>query len=145
MPIVANFITGGGNSNVNLSAVTNIQTLITFEKVYIKWTDPEDFVVSGTTISEWGGALLVRKAGSVPKNRRDGKIVMDSKVRNAYAERTREKMLAAADVAGESIKTEMVAKEEAAQPSVNSSASKSTTSAPAKKKRKSLGQVLFGL
>ncbi|MBR4849421.1 MAG: hypothetical protein IKV09_00660 [Alistipes sp.] len=65
--------------------------------------------------------------------------------RRADAERTREKMLAAADVAGESIKTEMVAKEEAAQPSVNSSASKSTTSAPAKKKRKSLGQVLFGL
>lgn len=63
--------------------------------------------------------------------------------RRADAERSREKMVAAADVAGESIKSDMVASAQGGmdsssnvQPSVNSGA---------KKKKKSLGQILFGL
>ena len=66
------------------SAVSNIQTLFSSEKIYIKWTDPNDVVLDGSTVAEWEGTLLVRKAGSTPINRRDGTVVLDNKVRNAY-------------------------------------------------------------
>ena len=70
---------------------------------------------------------------------------LEEQRRRADAERTRERMVAAADVASENIKAEMTTKMDTAQPSVNSSAAKTTTTTPAKKKKKSLGQVLFGL
>lgn len=86
MPIVANFITGSGTSTNLLGAVSNVQIVPASEKVYIKWTDSIDVVISGVTIEEWKGTLLVRKAGSVPRNHRDGTIVVDNTVRNAYSE-----------------------------------------------------------
>lgn len=64
--------------------VSNISTLPGNGSVYVKWTDPEDG--GGQISATWGGTLLVRKTGSTPENRMDGTIVVDSKVRNAYAE-----------------------------------------------------------
>ena len=85
MPIISNFPGGaGGSSGLALAAATDIKTLTAHEKVYIKWTDPEDLVVAGSTLASWGGTLLVRKAGSMPTSRRDGVIVLDSKTRDAY-------------------------------------------------------------
>ena len=86
MPIISNFPTGGGGGSggLSLAAVTNIKTQVASRKVYVKWTDPEDMVVAGSTLAAWGGTLLVRKAGSPPVSRRDGTIVIDSKERNAY-------------------------------------------------------------
>ena len=86
MPIISNFPAGGGSGSggLTLAAVTGIQTLAASEKVYVKWTDPEDLVVAGSNLAAWGGTILVRKAGSPPVSRRDGTIVVDSKVRNAY-------------------------------------------------------------
>ena len=86
MPIISNFPSGvgGGGGGLVLAAVTNITTLTAAGKVYVKWTDPEDLVVAGSTLAAWGGTLLVRKAGSVPVSRRDGTVVLDSKTRNAY-------------------------------------------------------------
>lgn len=72
---------GGGTA---LSPVTGVKTLVASEKAYIKWTDPEDIELSGVKLAEWAGTILVRKAGSVPANRRDGVVVIDSKVRDAY-------------------------------------------------------------
>ena len=88
MPIISNFPTGSGGSGggLALSAVSNIETLIASEKVYVKWTDPDDLVVSGSTLAGWAGTILVRKAGSVPTSRRDGTIVIDSTTRNAYSD-----------------------------------------------------------
>lgn len=85
MPIIPNFLDGGGgNGGVKLLPASNIIAQPASEKVYIKWTDPNDIVISGTTFAEWGGTILVRKAGSMPSNRRDGAIILDSKTRNAY-------------------------------------------------------------
>lgn len=88
MPIISNFPTGSGGSGggLTLGAVSNIQTLVASEKVYIKWTDPEDIVLNGATLAGWAGTILVRKAGSVPSSRRDGTIVIDSTVRDAYSD-----------------------------------------------------------
>lgn len=86
MPIISNFPTGGGSGGggLALAAVTNIGTLVSSGKVYVKWTDPDDMVVAGSTLAAWGGTLLVRKAGSMPVSRRDGTVVLDSKTRNQY-------------------------------------------------------------
>ena len=51
----------------------------------MKWTDPDDLTIAGSTLAVWGGTMLVRKAGSTPKSRRDGTVVIDSKTRNAYS------------------------------------------------------------
>lgn len=86
MPIISNFPggSGSGGGGLALAPVSNITTLISAGKVYVKWTDPEDMVVSEATLATWSGTLLVRKAGSMPTSRRDGTIVLDSKTRNQY-------------------------------------------------------------
>lgn len=87
MPIISNFPggSGSGGGGLTLGAVTGITTLAASGKVYVKWTDPDDITVSGSTLAAWGGTMLVRKAGSTPKSRRDGTVVLDSKTRNAYS------------------------------------------------------------
>lgn len=85
MPIIFNFPTGGGSGGgIALAAVSDINVLTASGKVYVKWTDPEDIIVSEAPLATWAGTLLVRKAGSMPTSRRDGVIVVDSKTRNAY-------------------------------------------------------------
>ena len=86
MPIVSNFPTGGGSgsSGLALGAVSNVRTVVSHGKAYFKWTDPEDIVVSDSTLAAFSGTILVRKAGSAPVSRRDGTVVVDSKTRNAY-------------------------------------------------------------
>ena len=86
MPILSNFPGGsGGGGGLALAAVSNITTLTSSGKVYIKWTDPDDLVVAESTFASWGGTLLVRKAGSMPTSRRDGTVVIDSTTRNQYS------------------------------------------------------------
>lgn len=85
MPIISNFPTGGnGSGGIALAPISNISTLFSSEKAYFKWTDPIDTIAGEVTLAEWAGTLLVRKAGSVPSSRRDGTVVLDSKVRNVY-------------------------------------------------------------
>ncbi len=84
--ITSNFPSGagGGGGGVTLAPCSNISTKVSHGKVYVKWTDPADVVVGGTTLATWGGTILVRKAGSAPVSRRDGTVVVDSKVRSQY-------------------------------------------------------------
>jgi hypothetical protein len=51
----------------------------------IRWTDPNDTVIEGTVVSAWAGTKLVRKAGSFPTSPSDGAVLVDNKVRGAYA------------------------------------------------------------
>lgn len=87
MPILGNFPTGtgsGGGGGLAVGAVSGIATLVASGKVYVKFTDPNDLIVDGTTLATWAGTLLVRKAGSMPTTRRDGTVVLDNKTRGAY-------------------------------------------------------------
>ena len=85
MPIISNFPGGtGSGGGLTLGAVSDINVLVASGKTYVKWTDPSDIVVSGAALAAWGGTQLVRKAGSAPKSRRDGTVVLDSKTRDAY-------------------------------------------------------------
>lgn len=87
MPIISNFPggTGSGGGGIVLAPVTEIKTLVSSGKVYVKWTDPADIIVEGSPLATWAGTLLVRKAGAPPSSRRDGVIVLDSKERNQYS------------------------------------------------------------
>jgi hypothetical protein len=51
----------------------------------IKWTDPDDTEIEGTVVTVWEGTKLVRKAGSYPTSPSDGVLLVDNKVRGAYA------------------------------------------------------------
>ena len=87
MPIISYFPMGSSvGSGLALSAVSNVNVIEAYEKVYIKWTDPEDVTTDDVEFAKWEGTLLVRKAGSAPIDRRDGTIVIDSTVRNAYSD-----------------------------------------------------------
>ena len=70
MPILGNFPSGGGGGTggLTLAAVTDIQTLAAAGKVYVKWTDPDDLGVAGSTLAAWGGTLLVRKTRNAYQN-----------------------------------------------------------------------------
>lgn len=59
----------------NNASLTNVD-----ESVVIMWTDPED-----VDTSVWKGTVVVRKEGSVPTDKSDGIIVVDSRTRNQYA------------------------------------------------------------
>ena len=63
MPILSNFPggAGSGSGGLTLAAVSGITTQVSSGKVYVKWTDPDDLVVAGSTIAAWGG-LFVRRA-----------------------------------------------------------------------------------
>ena len=72
MPIISTFPNGnggGGSGGLALAAVTGIETLTAAGKVYVKWTDPNDLVVAGSTLAAWGGTKLIRKACSPPVSR----------------------------------------------------------------------------
>lgn len=75
--------TGGGG--VPPSNVINPSIQAGNGQLTIKWTDPEDTIVDGQLISTWAGTKLVRKAGSYPTNEKDGVVLVDNKVRGAYA------------------------------------------------------------
>ena len=74
-----------GGSGVPPSNVINPSIQVGNGQLIIKWTDPNDTVVDGQLISTWAGTKLVRKAGSFPADEKDGVVLVDNKVRGAYA------------------------------------------------------------
>ena len=74
-----------GGSGIPPSNVINPSIQVGNGQLIIKWTDPNDTVVDGQTISIWAGTKLVRKAGSFPTDEKDGIVLIDNKVRGAYA------------------------------------------------------------
>lgn len=53
-------------------------------KLTIKWSDPQDTIIEGQTLSTWEGTKLVYKAGSYPENIKDGIVAVDNKERDKY-------------------------------------------------------------
>lgn len=87
MSIISSFPTGGNvGSGLSLDAVGNVGIVTASEKVYLKWTDPENIAINDIALAEWKGTIIVRKAGSTPTSRRDGTIIVDSMIHNAYSD-----------------------------------------------------------
>ena len=54
------------------------------ESVKIKWQDPENTVISGSTFSTWAGTKLVMSETGYPANPDDGTLVVDNTMRDKY-------------------------------------------------------------
>lgn len=64
---------------VNNPTIENANTSVT-----IKWQDPENTVISGSTFSTWAGTKLVMKETGYPANPDDGTLVVDNTTRDKY-------------------------------------------------------------
>ena len=74
--------TGGGG--VSPSNVTGLAVKTGNTKLTVKWSDPGDTIIEGQTICTWGGTKLVMKAGAFPESVKDGQVLVDNKVLDAY-------------------------------------------------------------
>lgn len=75
--------TGGGG--IAPSNVSNASIKVGNGKLTIKWSDPGNTVVDGQLLCTWKGTKLVQKAGSFPTNIKDGTVLLDNQVKDAYA------------------------------------------------------------
>lgn len=74
----------GGFSKIYLGAPTEVSLMNLDEGVEIKWSDPENVVISGSTLATWAGTVVVRKVGSQPTSKTDGTVIVDCKTRDQY-------------------------------------------------------------
>lgn len=74
----------GGGATVTPKPVNNPIIENANASVTIKWQDPENTVISGSTFSTWAGTKLVMKETGYPANPDDGTIVVDNTVRDKY-------------------------------------------------------------
>lgn len=74
----------GGGTTVTPKPVNNPMIENLNASVTIKWQDPENTVISGSTFSTWAGTKLVMKEMGYPANPDDGTLVVDNTVRDKY-------------------------------------------------------------
>ena len=74
----------GGGATVTPIPVNNPTNENANASVIIKWQDPENTVISGSTFSTWAGTKLVMKETGYPANPDDGTLVVDNTVRDKY-------------------------------------------------------------
>ena len=74
----------GGGTTVTPKPVNNPTIENLNASVTIKWQDPENTVISGSTFSTWAGTKLVMKETGYPANPDDGTLVIDNTVRDKY-------------------------------------------------------------
>lgn len=75
---------GGGATITPPKPVNNPTVENANASVIIKWQDPENTVISGSTTSTWAGTKLVMKETGYPANPDDGILVVDNTVRDKY-------------------------------------------------------------
>lgn len=74
----------GGGTTVTPKPVNNPSIENANASVTIKWQDPENTVINGSTFSTWAGIKLVMKKTGYPANPDDGTLVVDNTVRDKY-------------------------------------------------------------
>lgn len=74
----------GGGTTVTPKPVNNPTIENANASVIIKWQDPENTVISGSTFSTWAGTKLVMKETGYPANPDDGTLVVNNTVRDKY-------------------------------------------------------------
>lgn len=75
---------GGTGKGFPPGDVKIITKFIANNTLKIKWEDPEDTVLNGSTICTWAGTVLVAKEGSCPESIKDGTVLIESTTKNAY-------------------------------------------------------------
>ena len=75
---------GGSGDGFPPGDVDIIANSISDSEVWVKWSDPDNTIINGSTISTWAGTVLVRKIGSYPESVEDGTIVIKNTTRNIF-------------------------------------------------------------
>ena len=75
---------GTGGDGFPPGDVTIMGTTVNDGQVLVKWSDPEDTIINGSTISAWAGTILVRNEEHYPTNIEDGILVINNTNKNAY-------------------------------------------------------------
>ena len=83
---VVEYPIGKRKSDLAPGNVTDIKVFPKETSVGISWKDPEDTIIGGETASRWAGTYLVRNEVDFPKNEKDGTLILDSQIQNAYQE-----------------------------------------------------------
>ncbi len=73
-----------GGTTVTPKPVNNPMIENANASVIIKWQDPENTVISGSTFSTWAGTKLVMSETGYPANPDDGTLVVDNTTRDKY-------------------------------------------------------------
>lgn len=73
-----------GSSGLAPGDCTDISVKAGNGKLTIFWSDPEDITADGQVVCRWAGTKLVQKAGSYPKNPKDGVVLANNQTRDAY-------------------------------------------------------------
>lgn len=74
----------GGGTTVTPKPVNNPTIENANASVIIKWQDPENTVINGSTFSTWAGTKLIMKESGYPANADDGTLVVDNTTRDKY-------------------------------------------------------------
>ena len=74
----------GGGATITPKPVNNPTIENANASVIIKWQDPENTVINGSTFSTWAGTKLVMKETGYPANPDDGTLVVDNTTRDKY-------------------------------------------------------------
>lgn len=75
----------GGGTQIKLADVSGATYTTDKRIVSLTWSDPDDVVISGVTLAQWAGTMIVRKTGSAPANSTDGTVIADSTIKNAHS------------------------------------------------------------
>ena len=81
---VVEYPIGKGKAALPPGNVSEIKVFPRETSVEITWKDPEDTTIEGNTASRWAGTYLVRNELDFPKNEKDGTLILNSQMRNAY-------------------------------------------------------------
>lgn len=83
-PTSLNSGAGGSEEGFPPSDITIISTTVNDGQVLIKWSDPDDTIINGTTISKWASTVLIRNDSHYPSSIDDGILVINNTTKNAY-------------------------------------------------------------
>ena len=88
MSVIMRNICGGSNGGSSKGFppgdATNISVRSGSRCAKIKWSDPDNTVENGTTLSTWSSTIIVRKEGSAPSSIKDGTIIITNTTKNKY-------------------------------------------------------------
>ena len=65
--------------------VSNVVITNGYKTVKLRWSDPNNTVNNGTTLSTWSSTIIVRKEGSAPTSIKDGTVVLTNTTKNKYS------------------------------------------------------------
>lgn len=74
----------GGGTTVTPKPVNNPTIENADASVIIKWQDPANTVIDGSTFSTWAGTKLIMKESGYPASPDDGTLVIDNMIRDKY-------------------------------------------------------------